>query len=71
MARLKTVRSKKLPLTSRAASYSQALAPVATPQLTASRSFYGVGAGDSAAEGDSAADGEGLAGLCTEPAVVL
>jgi hypothetical protein len=31
MARLKTVRSKKLPLTSRAASYSQALAPVATP----------------------------------------
>jgi hypothetical protein len=65
MARLKTVRSKKLPLTSRAASYSHALAPLATPNLRRLASFYGVGAGD------SAADGEGLAGLCTEPAVVL
>ncbi|PYI73662.1 MAG: hypothetical protein DMF02_00605 [Verrucomicrobia bacterium] len=51
-ARLKTARIKKLPLTSRAASSSQALAPVATPQLTASRSFYGVGAGDSAGDGE-------------------
>ena len=49
---LKTVRSKKLPLTSRAASRSQALAPAATPQLTASRSSYGVGAGDSAGDGE-------------------
>ena len=71
MARLKTVRSKNFRLTSRAASYSQALAPVATPQLAASCSFYGVGAGEPAAAGDSVADGEGLAGLCTEPAVVL
>jgi hypothetical protein len=69
MARLKTVRSKKLPSTSRAASSSQALAPLATLQLPASRSFYGVGAGDTAAAGDSV--GEGLAGLCIEPPLVL
>jgi len=54
---------------SQAASSSQALAPTASPPTQACRSFYGVGAGEPA--GDSAADGEGLAGLCTEPAVVL
>ena len=51
------------------------MAPAATPQLTASRSFYGVGAGDSAGDGEgdsvepSVFGGVFLAALCVRDGV--